>query len=426
MIMQKSKTLAINGGKASRTRKNPPAFPGGLALDGLEEQAVLEVLRSKKLFRYYGPYPAPSRVEEFEKAFASATATQYALGLNSCTNALMIALLAAGVQPGDEVIVPAYTFVASAAAVVAANAIPVIAEIDESFTLDPQSLEKNITPKTKAVIPVHMRGVPCDMDAILALARKHRLKVIEDAAQANGGSYHGRPLGSLGDAGCFSFQYHKIITAGEGGAITTNDKNLLNRAQSLHDTGASWRFFSEGPEEKGPYTYFPGFNCRMNEITGAILQVQLKKRDKLIAVMRGHAARIQETLRNIPQIKLRRLHDPAGDVGVCVMFLVESKAQAMAAARAIQAEGIDAGTLGNKHVPDWHIYSHWDHILNKRGNNDSGFPFTLTQRTYSKDMCPLSLQRLESMIHVELSPWLTKPDVEEICDGLEKVLTQIL
>ena len=199
----KTQKLAIYGGKPARTTKNPPLFPGGMMIDEKEEQAVIEVLRSKRLFRYYGPFDSQSKVEEFEKKFAGMVCTRYALGTNSCTNALMIALLAAGVQPGDEVMVPAYTFVASAAAIVAANAIPVIVEIDDSFTIDPLDIEKNITVRTRAIMPVHMRGMACNMDAITDIAKKHGLAVIEDVAQANGALYKGKPLGSIGDAGCF-------------------------------------------------------------------------------------------------------------------------------------------------------------------------------------------------------------------------------
>jgi dTDP-4-amino-4,6-dideoxygalactose transaminase len=419
-----NRQLAINGGTPARTRRNPPSFPGGMAMDEQEEQAVLAVLRSKRLFRYYGPFPAVSQVEAFEKEFASATGTHYALGINSCTNALMIALLAAGVQPGDEVIVPAYTFVASAAAIVAANAIPVIVEIDDSFTIDPNEIERNITSRTKAILPVHMRGVPCDMDAIMTIANKHGLKVIEDVAQANGGAYKGQALGAIGDAGCFSFQFHKIITAGEGGAITTNDRILLNRAKSLHDTGANWRD-DDSIEDKLQYPSFPGFNCRMNEITGALLRVQLEKRMTLIEPMKKYCRRIEESLRGMPGVMLRRLNDPEGDVGVCTMFTVKDRARAVEIDKALKAEGIDAGTMGSKNVPDWHIYSFWNHILSRRGNNDSGYPFTLSDRKYDREMCPHTLELLERMIHVEICPLLTDADVDEIIHGLQKVLEQL-
>lgn len=425
MLDVKNKKLAINGGEPARKRVDPPMFPGGMVIDQKEEQAVLEVLRSKMLFRYYGPYNTKSNVQEFEKRFSGVVGTEYALGLNSCTNALYVALLAAGVQPGDEVIVPAYTFVASVAAVVAANAIPVIVEIDDSFTISPADIERNITPKTKAIMPVHMRGVPCDMDSIMDIAKRYNLKVIEDTAQANGGTYKGKALGSIGDAGCFSFQFHKIITAGEGGALVTNDKMLINRAKSLHDTGANWRN-DDTIEDESQYPTFPGLNFRMNELTGAVMLVQLEKREAILKTMRSYSRQIKESIDNIPGIKLRRMNDPEGDVGVCVMFTAATREKAIEISNALRAEGIKAGTMGSKDVPDWHIYTNWDHILNRRGNNDVGFPFTLSDRTYSKDMCPKTLDLLGRVIHMDVSPLLSQQDIDETIEGLQKVLGQLL
>ena len=421
----KGKKLAINGGEPARSRKNPPMFPGGMAIDEKEERAVLEVLRSKRLFRYYGPYDVPSKVDEFEKKFAEVTGTGFALGVNSCTSALTIALLAAGVQPGDEVIVPAYTFVASVSAIVAANAIPVIVEIDDSFTIDPEEIKKNITSKTKAIIAVHMRGVPCNMDAIMEIAKANRLKVIEDAAQANGGTYGGKALGSIGDAGCFSFQFHKIITAGEGGMITTSDKMLVNRAKTLHDTGAGWRN-DDTIDNKDEYPTFPGFNCRMSELTGAILIEQLDKRKALLDIMRNYSTQIKNAIGNIPGVQMRRMNDAKGDIGICVMFMVPTREKALEISKALEAEGIAAGTMGSKEVPDWHIYTHWKHILSRQGNNDSGYPFTLSERKYSADMCSKTTEMLRRVIHMDVSPLLSQQDIDETIEGLQKVLAQLL
>jgi 8-amino-3,8-dideoxy-alpha-D-manno-octulosonate transaminase len=418
--MVKDLELAIRGGKPARIRENPPFFLGGIMMDEREEQAALDVIRSKRLFRYYGPPGTVSKVAEFEKKFAKVTSVEHALAMNSCTNALVIALLAAGVQPGDEVIVPGYTFIATAAAVVAANAIPVIAEIDDSFTLDPADLEKKITAKTRAVIPVHMRGVPCDMDSIMKIAARHGLKVIEDAAQACGGSFNGMPLGSIGNAGCFSFQYHKIITAGEGGAVATNSRELFERAQSLHDCGANWRG-NRIPGRDMPF--FPGLNCRMNELSGALLLVQLERRDGMIGRMRAAAAEIGKTAGQFKGVQPRRMNDAGGDIGVCCMFTARDREKAVNIAKALTAEGVDAGTMGGHEIPDWHIYFYWSHILARRGNNDSGFPFSLSGIEYSPDMCPRTCDFLQRVVHLSVSPLYTDEDVAEICFALEKVLS---
>ena len=419
--------LAINGGPKAKEKVNPPMFPGGMAYGKEEEEAVLNVLRSKRLFRYYGPPGTVSQVVEFEKAFAAANGSEYALALNSCTSSLMIALLAAGINPGDEVIVPAYTFIASVAAVVGANAIPVIVEIDESFTMDPIDLEKNITPKTKAIMPVHMRGNACNMDAIMAIAKKHNLIVIEDAAQANGGLYNGKKLGTLGDCGCFSFQYHKVITAGEGGALITNDVDLLNRAKSLHDTGANWRdddTFADNSE----FPSYPGYNFRMNEITGALMLTQLGRLDKLSAEMRGYSKQVRDSISAFEGkgVTLRKMNAPDGDCGICVMFMADTIEKAETLARALCAEGLQADTMGAKGVPDWHIYSFWSSILSKRGNNEVGFPFTLSDRTYSEDMCPKTTEYLRRVIHLDINPMWEQKDVDEVILGLNKVLGALL
>jgi dTDP-4-amino-4,6-dideoxygalactose transaminase len=257
------------------------------------------------------------------------------------------------------------------------------------------------------------------------IAHRYNLKVIEDAAQANGGTYKGKALGSIGDAGCFSFQFHKIITAGEGGAITTDDKLLLNRAKAIHDTGANWRK-DDTIEDMSQCPSFPGYNFRMNEITASILLVQLEKREEMLKKMKTYSKNIQNAIKDIPGVALRRMNDPEGEVGICVMFNVETRQKALDVVAALRAEGAEAGTMGDKNVPDWHIYSHWDHILNRRGNNDSGFPFTLSSRTYSRDMCPRTLDLLQTVIHMNVSPKDTPADNEATITGLRKVLTQLL
>ena len=186
-------------------------YPGGLEIGEEERKQLMEVIDRKYLFRYYGPEKFPSKVREFEVKFKEKVGSKYALATTSCTGALISALVACGVGPGHEVIVSGYTFFASCAAIVGAKAIPVIAEVDETLTMDPADVEKKITACTKALIIVHMRGVPADMDRLMAIAKKHDLMVIEDVAQAMGGTYKGKYLGTIGHCGCYSFQYHKII-----------------------------------------------------------------------------------------------------------------------------------------------------------------------------------------------------------------------
>ncbi|MBN2553219.1 MAG: aminotransferase class I/II-fold pyridoxal phosphate-dependent enzyme, partial [Spirochaetales bacterium] len=233
--------LAINGGPKAKPTENLPMFPGGLEIGEEEKKQVMEVLDSQYLFRYYGPKEMPSKVKALEERYAAYLGVKHCLAVNACTSALITGLIAVGVEPGDEVLVPSYTFFASVAAVVAAKAVPIVCEVDASLTMDPGDAEKKISRRTKAILPVHMRGMPAKMDRIMEIARRHDLKVVEDVAQSNGGSFGGRKLGSFGDIGAFSLQYHKIITSGEGGVLATDDDLLYTRAQAYHDVAACWR-----------------------------------------------------------------------------------------------------------------------------------------------------------------------------------------
>ncbi len=268
----------------------PPMFPGGNRIGAEEEAAVLEVLRAKRLFRYYGVVEGPSAVEAFERDVAERLGVTHAIAVASGTTALTTALAAAGVGPGDQVIVPAYTWVSTAAAVVAVGAVPVIAEVDETLTIDVADAASLVNERTKAIIPVHMRGAAADMAAVMEMARRHDLVVIEDAAQAMGGSFAGRRLGTIGDVGCFSLQYNKIITCGEGGIVTTNDARLHARALMYHDVAAGMR-----GEAAGGAGFF-GITCRMSELQGAVAGVQLRRLDDIIAACRAHRARIVELI----------------------------------------------------------------------------------------------------------------------------------
>ncbi|MDD2502743.1 MAG: aminotransferase class I/II-fold pyridoxal phosphate-dependent enzyme, partial [Clostridia bacterium] len=203
-----------------------------------EVDAVARVVKSGELFRIASKN---HEVDNFEKELAEKVGVEYALFLTGGTTALLTGLMGLGVGPGDEVIVPAYTFMASAMAVIAVGAIPVIAECDETLGLDPDDIERKISPHTKAIIPVHMLGLPCDMDRIMDVANRHGLKVMEDSCQAVGGSYKGKRLGTIGHAGAYSFNYYKVISCGEGGALLTNDRNVFEVAVYQHDGGSAFR-----------------------------------------------------------------------------------------------------------------------------------------------------------------------------------------
>ncbi|MCC9075752.1 DegT/DnrJ/EryC1/StrS family aminotransferase [Litorilinea aerophila] len=413
--------LAIHGAPPAKRRPDPPMFPGGMAIDQEEEEAVLEVLRSKRLFRYYGPGDTPSKVEALEQAFAQFMGVRYSVAVTSGTAALTCGLHGIGVGPGDEVIVPAYTWIASAAAVVSAGAIPIVAEVDDTLLLDPADVEAKITPYTRAIMPVHMRGAPCPMDEILAIARKHNLQVIEDTAQADGASYRGQRLGTFGDVGCFSLQFNKIITSGEGGMVVTNDQEVWKRALMYHDVIAPQR--AGIPTEE----LLCGTNYRMPELLGAVGLVQLRRLDGLLAAMRARKQMIQAGMADVARrkgITFRRLTDPEGDAAIALIFFVDTPETAQRVAKALQAENIGASTLYHPDHLDYHVYAHWVPILEQRTWTPSGGPWRNARREirYHKDMCPRSLELLGRAVHLNVSPLLTNEDVEETIEGLNRVL----
>jgi dTDP-4-amino-4,6-dideoxygalactose transaminase len=417
-----SKNLAIDGGVPAKERPNPPMYPGGMEIGPEEEEAVLEVLRSKRLFRYYGPNTGPSKVEALEKAFAAHMGTHHALAVTSGTAALICALQGLGVGPGDEVIVPAYTWIASASAVIAVGAIPIMAEVDETLTLDPADVERRITPYTKAIMPVHMRGAPARMDALTDLARRHGLKVIEDTAQANGASFGGKRLGSIGDVGIFSLQFNKIITAGEGGMVITDDEQIWQRALMFHDVVGGQRN-NIPPEE-----ILWGVNFRMPELLAAVALVQLNRLDGLLEAMRQRKRMLKEGI--APALaargfRFRQLADAVGDAAIALIFFVDRPETAHWAAKALKAENINASVLYSPDRSDYHIYPHWAPIMNQKTWTPDGGPWRWAQRPieYTPDMCPRSLDLLGRAVHLDISPLLTNEDVEEMIDGITRVMS---
>lgn len=418
-----SERLAIDGGTPARRRPDPPMYPGGNLIGAEEEQAVLDVLRSKRLFRYYGPQPGPSKVDEFERAFAAHMGVPHAVAVSAGTAALMCGEAGVGIGPGDEVIVPAYTWIATASSVALMGAVPILAEVDETLTLDPADVARKITPRTKAIIPVHMRGAPAQMDELLSLAREGGLRVVEDVAQADGGSYHGRRLGTLGDVGSFSLQFNKIITCGEGGVVITADAGIHDRAVMLHDVIGGLR--NELPAEE---TLF-GMNFRMTEICGALALVQLGRLDGLIEAMRSRKVVLEEGITHALARaggRFRALADPDGDTAIALIFFLPTVELARRAVQALNAERIGASTLYDPDKVDYHVYAHWSPILGQRTWTPAGGPWRWSEPVaYDPDMCPRTLDLLGRAVHLDVNPLFTDEDIEETVVGLNKVLNAL-
>lgn len=409
--------LAIDGGTPTKQRVNPPMYPGASLMNEEEEQAALGVARSRRLFRFYGPAGTVSQVAAFERAFAAAVGVPHALAVNSGTSALGAALAAAGIGPGHEVIVPAYTWVATAMAVAAVGATPVVAEVDDSLTLDPSDAERRCTGRTTAVLPVHMRGTPADMAPLQALCRSRGLVLIEDVAQANGGTYQGRPLGSWGDLGCFSLQYTKLLTSGEGGCVTTADRRLYERAVIFHD-GASTGG-REGFSEPG----FVGWNFRMSELTGAVALAQLGKLPEIVGRLRSAAEAIRAGIADLG-LGLRRLPDPQGDCGLCVVFFLPEARTKGRVLAALRAERVGCASLWDPGSRDPHVYTGWEALLERRAHYGPWGPAAPAD-TLVPDACPRTLALLERAVHVDVHPLFGADDIEGTIRGIRRVVSAL-
>jgi 8-amino-3,8-dideoxy-alpha-D-manno-octulosonate transaminase len=423
--------LAIEGGAPVRTTPLPLEFPGIHHMGEAEIEAALRVLRSRSPFRYYG-IDLQGEVQALESELASFVGTSHCLATNSGTGSLHIALAALGVGPGQEVIVPAYMWVSVIAAVVNLGAIPVLADIDDTFCLDPTSVEERITPRTTGIIAVHMSGAPADIRAIEKVARKHGLFLLEDCAQCAGGTVDGQKVGAFGDMAIYSFQMNKNMTSGEGGCIVTNDDRLYQRAVASHDTGyardASGRAILDDLE-----LCLWGRGYRMDELRAAILRVQLGKLPAIIAQMHHSKYRIRKALEQHPTIGLRRIVDPEGDTGCFLITTYETPKMAIEINRALRAEGIVTFEQGVNNVvmTQWglHIYYNIPSLVNKTGVDKIRSPWSLaenkdSQTDYRKGSCPFADSLFERSILLAIPSCLTERDEQDIIDAFDKVLAR--
>ena len=378
-----------------------------------EKDAVARVIDSKELFKVNG---GPQETYHFEEELKAYFGTPNTILMTSGQAALTSALIGMGVGPGDEVIVPAYTYIATAMAVVAVGAMPVIAEIDDTLMIDPADIERKITDRTKVILPVHMQGYPCNMDAIMAIAKRHNLRVLEDACQAVGSSFGGKLVGTIGDAGAFSFNYFKIISAGEGGALLTNDRALFERALIYHDSSAIAYFgnqldsFTTAP--------FCGVEYRTNEITAAILREQLKKLDGIVHDLRKNKKLLCEVLGD--KAHLIPSNDQGGESAMNCTLRFDSAEKAERFASVVSGATVPINT-------GKHVYSNWDVIMGKKGAfHPLMDPFKMAANRvpdYKPDMCQKSLDILSKCAHFGINPDWTEADIEarakEILRGLE-------
>lgn len=381
-------------------------------LAGEEEiEAIARVIRSGKLFRYRDD----SECERFEKRYAGHLGVgEFALGASG-TQGLAAGLVGLGIGPGDEVLVPAHTYMATATAVLAVGAIPVIVDIDETITISPDAIRDAIGPHTKAIIPVHMWGAACNMDAIMDIAERHGLLVLEDVCQGIGGSYEGKKLGSIGHAGAFSFNFFKNMSGGEGGGVAASDPKVMERARCYIDP---CHFYWQGrSDETKP---FAGVGARASELLGAMLNVQLDRLDGMIRTMRAEKKRILAGTKHLGNLGLfaTPMNSADHDCATQVMFTLPSEAAAQAFVKTMPA--VIAGKTGR------HTFTQWDQVLMHEGAHHPAInPYTLPankglRTEYRDGMCKDSLEILNRTVMVATSPLHTDEEIEAIVHNIDQ------
>ncbi|QNM04642.1 DegT/DnrJ/EryC1/StrS family aminotransferase [Qiania dongpingensis] len=355
--------------------------PGAFWIGEEEINEVVDVLKSGHLSRY-GKLEDPNfrhKVISFEEEFAKFSGARHCLAVSGGTSALINCLVSMGVGPGDEVIVPGYTFVATMSAVLFAKAIPILAEIDDSLTMDPDDFEKKITPRTKAVIPVHMLGNPCRMDRIMEIADRHGIAVLEDSCQACGATYRGRPVGSFGKMSAFSLNIFKTITAGDGGMLTTDDDELFTRAFAFHDQG---HLPYRAGAEIGGRTII-GMNQRVNEVSGAVALAQVRKLPLIISTLRRNKERLKSRLQGLPGFKFRTINDE-GECGTILTLIFDTKELADRFCKEVNTKVV--------YESGWHVYAHMEQILGKCTSTAFKCPYECPvygrEVSYTSDMLP--------------------------------------
>ncbi len=412
---QSEQKLALAGGTPVRKTPLHSRPYGPQFYDDVEKQELLDVLESKYPFRWWG---GKSKVLQFEQAYAAHIGVKHAIAVTSGTTALYTAMAALEIGPGDEVIIPAWTWYADYDAIVLSGALPVFAEIDESFSIDPQDIEPRITPRTKAVIPSHLQGCPADMDAILEIARKHKLRVVEDCAQCAGGRYKGKYVGTMGDIAINSFQLSKTITSGEGGAVVTNDAKLFERAVRFHDVGSLRSPYLES-FKGGLLAAFAACNFRMNEFTGAVLVGQLQKLETICGRLRANARKVRQGIEDLPGLKLRKSFDLEGDLGVGVFLDLGTKARRDKYLRAMAAEGVPASPPGGS------VILPVDKRIETKATIHPAWPSFQSPEgkaiRYGRECCPRTIDILGRAAGVIMDPNFSDQDLRDVVQAIRKV-----
>jgi 8-amino-3,8-dideoxy-alpha-D-manno-octulosonate transaminase len=332
----------------------------GFELFGEEERKeVNDVLETGILMRYGfdGPRKGVWKAKELEQAIRQTFGTKYAQLTSSGTSALTTAMAALGIGAGDEIIMPAFTFVASFEAVLSVGAVPVLVDIDETLTLDPDAVIAAITPKTKCVMPVHMCGSMADLDALKKICDEHNLILLEDACQSIGASYKGKSLGTIGDAGTFSFDFVKTITCAEGGVVMTNSEDVYIKSDGYTDHGHDHQGMDRGAEQHP----FLGYNYRISELHAAVGLAQIRKLDTFLQLQKKNYKALRAYLETIPEVSFRVIPEGGEDSCSFISWFMPTEALAQGIVAELKAQGILGGNF-YWFANNWHYIKKWDHL----------------------------------------------------------------
>lgn len=398
-------------------------MPGTELFGEEERKEVQDVLETGILFRYNHDEPRKNhwKSREFEAEIAKLNGVKYAHTCTSGSTAVAIAMACCGIGAGDEVIVPPFTYIATVEGALLGGALPIFAEIDETLCLSPEGIRKAITPNTKAIVLVHMCGSMAKIDEILEICKEHNLLLIEDTAQALGGTYKGKALGSFAPMGCFSFDFFKIITAGEGGAVITNDETLYNYAHQYSDHGHDHIGDNRG-EEQHPII---GFNYRMGELNAAVGLAQIRKMPYILSQQRKHKAILKECLAQFSEVSFRHIPDEAGDAATFMDFFLPDEATTRAVVKALKEAGI--GGVQYWYDNNFHYIKNWHHIKDMK---TIAKVHLQTVANPPQDFKTLQLPKSDAIISRLISmvvrvTW-TEEELKQLTDKITEVLGRVL
>lgn len=389
-----------------------------------ERKEVNDVLETGILMRYGfdGPRKGIWKAKELEHEICKKFGSRYAQLTSSGTSALTTAMAALGIGYGDEVIMPTFTFVASFEAVLSVGATPILVDVDETLTLDPSAVKAAITQKTKCIMPVHMCGSMADLDALKNICEQHDLVLLEDACQSIGASYKGKMVGTIGDAGTFSFDFVKTMTCGEGGVVMTNNEDIYIKCDGYTDHGHDHKGGADRGADLHP---FIGYNYRISELHAAVGLAQIRKVDQFLAIQKKNHAQLKQIISQVPEVSFRRIPDPAGDSCTFLSWFLPTEEITVAFVEEMKAQGILAGNF-YWYRNNWHYISKWDHLKNADFLNGQSHHITERLRAYASQSFPASDAVMSRCISTAISLSWTEDQVREKGEKMVAAINKVL